>query len=107
MTGHLPEVATDLRLHASLDWDRHQRWGSRSIVVWESTDLVSWGQGRLVEVAPPEAGNTWAPGRCGTPSRMPTSSIGPRPSTTTKSTRVTAEEYERLRTAWPARVTPR
>ena len=54
-------VATDLRLHASLDWDRHQRWGSRSIVVWESTDLVSWGQGRLVEVAPPEAGNTWAP----------------------------------------------
>ncbi|MEV0794568.1 glycoside hydrolase family 43 protein [Kribbella sp. NPDC050459] len=54
-------VATDLRLYTSHDWDRHQRWGSRSIMVWESTDLVSWGQGRLVEVAPPEAGNTWAP----------------------------------------------
>ena len=30
-------------------------------MVWESTDLVNWGEGRLVEVAPPEAGNTWAP----------------------------------------------
>lgn len=54
-------VATDLCLYKSLDWDRHQRWGSRSIMVWESRDLVDWGEGRLVEVAPPEAGNTWAP----------------------------------------------
>jgi len=54
-------VATDLRLYVSLDWDRHQRRGSRSIMVWESADLVNWGEGRLVEVAPPEAGNTWAP----------------------------------------------
>jgi hypothetical protein len=54
-------VATDLCLYKSLDWDRHQRHGSRSIMVWESTDLVNWGEGRLVEVAPPEAGNTWAP----------------------------------------------
>ncbi|MFF0344738.1 glycoside hydrolase family 43 protein [Kribbella sp. NPDC004875] len=54
-------VATDLRLAASLDWDRHQRHGSRSIMVWESNDLVHWGEGRLVEVAPPEAGNAWAP----------------------------------------------
>jgi hypothetical protein len=54
-------VATDLCLYESLDWDRHQRRGSRSIMVWESTDLVDWGEGRLVEVAPPEAGNTWAP----------------------------------------------
>ncbi len=54
-------VATDLCLYKSTDWDRHQRHGSRSIVVWESEDLVDWGEGRLVEVAPPEAGNTWAP----------------------------------------------
>jgi hypothetical protein len=54
-------VATDLRLYDSLDWDRHVRHGSRSIMVWESTDLVDWGEGRLVEVAPPGAGNTWAP----------------------------------------------
>ncbi|WP_205328241.1 glycoside hydrolase family 43 protein [Glycomyces sp. YM15] len=54
-------VATDLCLYKSMDWDRHQRWGSRSIMVWESANLVDWGEGRLVEVAPPEAGNTWAP----------------------------------------------
>ncbi|MFF0269937.1 glycoside hydrolase family 43 protein [Kribbella sp. NPDC004536] len=54
-------IATDLRLYDNLDWDRHQRHGSRSIMVWESADLVNWDAGRLVEVAPPEAGNTWAP----------------------------------------------
>ncbi|SDE11466.1 glycoside hydrolase family 43 protein [Glycomyces harbinensis] len=54
-------VATDLCLHKSLDWDRHQRRGSRSIMVWESSDLVDWSEGRLVEVAPPEAGDAWAP----------------------------------------------
>jgi len=54
-------VATDLQLFKSHDWDRHVRWGSRSIMVWESRDLVDWGEGRLVEVSPPEAGNSWAP----------------------------------------------
>jgi hypothetical protein len=54
-------VATDLRVHGNGDWDQMQRRGSRSIMVWESEDLVDWGEGRLVEVAPPEAGNTWAP----------------------------------------------
>jgi hypothetical protein len=54
-------IATDLRVYAGRDWEKHQRHGSRSIVVWESTDLVNWDEGRLVEVSPPEAGNTWAP----------------------------------------------
>ncbi|MQM25854.1 glycoside hydrolase family 43 protein [Glycomyces albidus] len=54
-------VATDLRVGDRTDWDRMQRRGSRSIMVWESRDLVDWGEGRLVEVAPPEAGNAWAP----------------------------------------------
>ncbi|WP_243076301.1 glycoside hydrolase family 43 protein [Microbacterium sp. SS28] len=54
-------VATDLRVYSSDDWERLQRHGSRSIMIWESQDLVDWGEGRLVEVAPPEAGNTWAP----------------------------------------------
>ncbi|GAA2154378.1 MULTISPECIES: glycoside hydrolase family 43 protein [Glycomyces] len=54
-------VATDLRVHGRTDWDEMQRRGSRSIMVWESRDLVDWGEGRLVEIAPPEAGNTWAP----------------------------------------------
>lgn len=54
-------VATDLCLFKNLDWERHTRRASRSIMVWESGDLVDWGEGRLVEVAPPEAGNAWAP----------------------------------------------
>jgi hypothetical protein len=54
-------IATDLRVYAGTDWDRHVRHGSRSIMVWESADLVNWDAGRLVEVAPPEAGNAWAP----------------------------------------------
>jgi large repetitive protein len=54
-------IATDLRIYGNGDWDGAQRHGSRSIVVWESTDLVDWGEPRLVEVSPETAGNTWAP----------------------------------------------
>ncbi|MEO6531984.1 MAG: glycoside hydrolase family 43 protein [Pseudolysinimonas sp.] len=57
-------IATDLRVH-DLDpdtaWDEAQRHGSRSIVVWESSDLIHWSAPRLAEVAPPDAGNAWAP----------------------------------------------
>ncbi|MFH8251803.1 immunoglobulin-like domain-containing protein [Microbacterium sp. B2969] len=37
--------------------------GSRSLVVWESNDLVTWSAPRLVDVASkiPQAGNAWAP----------------------------------------------
>ncbi|WP_026923010.1 immunoglobulin-like domain-containing protein [Glycomyces arizonensis] len=54
-------IATDLKIHGNGDWDGAQRHGSRSIMVWESTDLIDWGEGRLVEVSPEAAGNTWAP----------------------------------------------
>ncbi|MCP2330134.1 family 43 glycosylhydrolase [Actinoalloteichus caeruleus] len=54
-------IATDLRIHGNGDWDGAQRHGSRSIMVWDSTDLVSWSEQRSVEVSPPNAGNTWAP----------------------------------------------
>ncbi|TDC73422.1 family 43 glycosylhydrolase [Streptomyces hainanensis] len=54
-------IATDLRMHGDGDWDGVQRHGSRSIMVWESTDLVNWSAQRSVEVAPPTAGNVWAP----------------------------------------------
>lgn len=54
-------IATDLRVHGDGDWEHHQRHGSRSIMVWESTDLVHWTDRRLVRVAPDEAGNAWAP----------------------------------------------
>ncbi|WP_442574566.1 immunoglobulin-like domain-containing protein [Microbacterium sp. F51-2R] len=37
--------------------------GSRSLVVWESNDLVNWSAPRLVDVASkiPQSGNAWAP----------------------------------------------
>jgi hypothetical protein len=54
-------IATDLKIHGNGDWDRAQRHGSRSIMVWESRDLVHWTDQRMVQVSPPTAGNTWAP----------------------------------------------
>lgn len=35
--------------------------GSRSMVIWESEDLVHWSEARLVQVAPEGAGCFWAP----------------------------------------------
>ncbi|MFD7242685.1 family 43 glycosylhydrolase [Streptomyces massasporeus] len=56
-------IATDLRMYqnSSGSWDDVQRHGSKSIMVWESTDLVHWTDQRLVKVSPDSAGNTWAP----------------------------------------------
>ncbi|MFD3837406.1 family 43 glycosylhydrolase [Streptomyces sp. NPDC058642] len=56
-------IATDLRMYrnSSGSWDHVQRHGSKSIMVWESTDLVHWTDQRLVKVSPDAAGNTWAP----------------------------------------------
>ncbi|MFJ3445038.1 family 43 glycosylhydrolase [Streptomyces sp. NPDC086081] len=56
-------IATDLRMYrnSSGSWDQVQRHGSKSIMVWESTDLVHWSDQRLVKVSPDNAGNTWAP----------------------------------------------
>jgi hypothetical protein len=55
------QIATDLRIFGNGNWDAAQRTGSKSIVVWESTDLVNWSAPRLVRVSPDTAGNTWAP----------------------------------------------
>ncbi|MFC0105402.1 family 43 glycosylhydrolase [Kibdelosporangium aridum] len=54
-------LATDLKIYGNGDWDKAQRHGSRSIMVWESRDLVNWSTQRSVQVSPPTAGNTWAP----------------------------------------------
>ncbi|MDH6433339.1 beta-xylosidase [Streptomyces sp. SAI-144] len=56
-------IATDLRMYknSSGSWDDVQRHGSKSVMIWESTDLVHWTDQRLVKVAPDNAGNTWAP----------------------------------------------
>ncbi|MEU0075724.1 family 43 glycosylhydrolase [Streptomyces sp. NPDC006332] len=55
------QIATDLRIYGNGDWDASQRTGSKSLMVWESTDLVHWTDQRLVRVSPDSAGNTWAP----------------------------------------------
>ncbi|GLI02540.1 RICIN domain-containing protein [Phytohabitans aurantiacus] len=55
------QIATDLRIYGNGNWDAAQRTGSKSIVVWESTDLVNWSAPRLARVSPDTAGNTWAP----------------------------------------------
>lgn len=55
------QIATDLRIYGYGNWDGSQRTGSKSIMVWESTDLVNWTDQRLVQVSPDTAGNTWAP----------------------------------------------
>ncbi|MFT3781281.1 MAG: glycoside hydrolase family 43 protein [Nibricoccus sp.] len=54
-------IATDLSIALNRDWKRAVRAGSRSIVIWESTDLIHWSEPRLVAVAPENAGCTWAP----------------------------------------------
>jgi hypothetical protein len=54
-------LATDLSIHQNGDWGRAQTAGSQSIVIWESSDLVHWLPPRLVRVAAPDAGCTWAP----------------------------------------------
>ena len=54
-------IATDLCVHWNRNWTRNMRAGSRSIVVWESSDLVHWTSPRLALVAPADAGCVWAP----------------------------------------------
>ncbi|MEE6282535.1 immunoglobulin-like domain-containing protein [Georgenia sp. MJ170] len=57
-------IATDLKTYRpgqGPDFARAQQSGSRSLMIWESTDLVNWGEQREVEVNTPYAGNTWAP----------------------------------------------
>jgi hypothetical protein len=54
-------IATDLSINLNRNWGRAIREGSKSIVIWESDDLVKWSEPRLVKVAPDDAGCTWAP----------------------------------------------
>jgi hypothetical protein len=56
-------IATDLQVNAfKEDFNVASRFGSRSIVIWESIDLVNWSEPRLTEpLVDPSAGNVWAP----------------------------------------------
>ena len=54
-------LATDLRIHGSDDWEQAIAHGSRSLLVWHSTDLRGWEGPHRVEVMPEQAGCVWAP----------------------------------------------
>jgi hypothetical protein len=54
-------LATDLCINLNPEWSRARTAGSKSIVIWDSPDLVKWSEPRLVRVAPPDAGCAWAP----------------------------------------------
>ncbi|TRM64803.1 glycosyl hydrolase [Schizophyllum amplum] len=61
-TGTFYVVATDLKMYGSdRSWDDASRTGSLSLAIWDSSDLVTWSDQRLVQVSPPEAGMSWAP----------------------------------------------
>ena len=55
--------ATDLKVNAlGGDFINATRFGSRSIVIWESTNLADWSEPRLsAPLANVSAGNVWAP----------------------------------------------
>lgn len=54
-------IATDLRIAAGKGWHVAQYEGSRSLLVWESEDLVNWDGPRSCEVGVEGAGCVWAP----------------------------------------------
>ncbi len=56
-------MATDLCIGNGKGWDAARFNGSKSLVFWESTDLVNWSQPWTVDVASsiPGAGCAWAP----------------------------------------------
>ncbi len=53
-------IATDL-CTANGNWHDFSHHGSRSIIVWESEDLINWSDERSVEVGIKNAGCVWAP----------------------------------------------
>ncbi|KAF2217763.1 glycoside hydrolase family 43 protein [Cercospora zeae-maydis SCOH1-5] len=56
-------IATDLKVNDfDEDFNEATRFGSRSIVVWESEDLATWSEARLTDpIVDVSAGNVWAP----------------------------------------------
>ncbi|MFD6136998.1 carbohydrate binding domain-containing protein, partial [Isoptericola sp. NPDC060257] len=60
-TGTYYLLATDLKIAGGGNFGDAQETGSRAMMVWSSDDLIHWSDQQEVEVAPPDAGNLWAP----------------------------------------------
>lgn len=43
------------------DWNSAVRTGSRKLIIWQSSDLVTWSSASVVEVENEQAGMVWAP----------------------------------------------
>lgn len=54
-------ITQDGETYPGMGWSENQVIGSKSIMVWESEDLVNWSEQRMCEVAVETAGCTWAP----------------------------------------------
>ena len=54
-------IATDLCTTKGGSWHDFSHKGSRGLFVWESEDLVSWSEERLITVGVEKAGCVWAP----------------------------------------------
>lgn len=55
-------IATDLNCFAKGgNWTQYATQGSKSLMIWESDDLVNWSKQRMVQVADDNTGCAWAP----------------------------------------------
>lgn len=54
-------IATDLKTGPEGDWYAYSHKASKSLLVWESEDLIHWSKERLVRVGVDNAGCVWAP----------------------------------------------
>lgn len=61
-------IATDLSIYNRGGWFQNEQGyydasttGSSNLVLWESLDLINWGEPKLLPVAPENAGMAWAP----------------------------------------------
>ena len=54
-------MATDLRIGSGRSWEDARSHGSRSIIVWESEDLLRWSGPRSCELGTEASGCVWAP----------------------------------------------
>lgn len=66
--GRFYLIATDLSIYNRGGWFQNEQGyydasttGSSSLVFWESDDLISWSDAKLIDVAPVNAGMAWAP----------------------------------------------